>query len=117
MMPHGVTFLFFLISVKQFKELEESLRGWASCPRQIRRALLPESAVDHSQKVLEADNRMRSWQPSQQSDWGLLYHCSQAQMDFSSPAGMTVLERLCCSWAFLLFPELSVVATWLQLLG
>ena len=77
-------------AVAQFKQLEESLRGWSSCSKAIRRALLPETAVEHSQKVLEADSRLRSWQPSQQSHWGLLYRCSQAQVEFSNPAG-----RLC----------------------
>ena len=70
-----------------FKELEESLRGWVTCPKQVRRALLPEAAVEHSRKVLEADDRLRSWKPDPSSDWGLLYHCSQAAVDFDSPAG------------------------------
>ena len=76
-----------LSAVAQFKQLEESLRGWGGCSKAIRRALLPEAAVEHSQKVLEADSRLRMWQLGQQSDWGLLYRCSQAQLDFKSPAG------------------------------
>lgn len=74
-------------AVEEFKKLEESLRGWASCSRAIRRALLPEAAVEHSRKVLEADSRVRSWQPDQHSGWGLLYRCSQAQVEFANPAG------------------------------
>ena len=78
-------------AVEHFKQLEEALRDWSNCPKQIRRALLPEAAVEHSQKVLEADDRMRSWKPSQQSAEGLLYYCSQAQIDFNNPAGKTLL--------------------------
>jgi len=73
--------------VEHFKQLEEALRGWSSCPKQIRRALLPEPAVEHSQKVLEADSRLRSWRANPKSDWGLLYHSSQAFVDFNNPAG------------------------------
>ncbi len=82
-------------AVAHFKELEESLKGWAACPKQIRRALLPEVAVDHSQKSLEADNRLRRWQADPQSEWGLLYDCSQAQMDFNNPAGTKCGCSLC----------------------
>ena len=73
--------------MKHFKQLEEALRGWSSCPKQIRRALLPEPAVEHSQKVLEADSRLRSWRADPKSEWGLLYHTSQAFVDFNNPAG------------------------------
>ncbi len=73
--------------MEHFKQLEEALRGWSSCTKQIRRALLPESAVEHSQKVLEADSRLRSWRANPKSEWGLLYHSSQAFVDFNNPAG------------------------------
>lgn len=81
----------YLFAVAQFQQLEESLRGWGGCSRAIRRALLPEAAVEHSQKVLEADSRIRMWQRGQESEWGLLFHCSQAQVDFKSPAGRAVV--------------------------
>ena len=74
-----------------FKELEEKLRGWVTCPKQVRRALLPELAVEHSRKVVEADDRLRSWKPDPSSDWGLLYHCSEAAVDFGRPAGTAQL--------------------------
>ena len=74
-----------------FKELEERLRGWVACPKQARGALLPELAVEHSRKVVEADDRLRCWKPDPSSDWGLLYHCSEAAVDFSRPAGKAQL--------------------------
>ena len=74
-------------AVDDFKKLEESLRGWASCSRAIRRALLPEAAVEHSQRVLPPDSRVRCWQPDQNPVYGLLYCCSQAQVEFDNPAG------------------------------
>ncbi|DBA71137.1 TPA: PSII 6.1 kDa protein [Trebouxia sp. C0005] len=75
-----------ITTVEHFKQLEEALRGWSSCPKQIRRALLPEAAVEHSQKVLQADSRLRSWRADPKSDWGLLYHSSQAFVEFDNPA-------------------------------
>ncbi|KAL0051206.1 hypothetical protein WJX82_003759 [Trebouxia sp. C0006] len=75
-----------ITTVEHFKQLEEALRDWSSCPKQIRRALLPEPAVEHSQKVLEADSRLRSWRATPESEWGLLYHSSQAFVDFNNPA-------------------------------
>ena len=101
-------------AVDDFKQLEESLRGWASCSRAIRRALLPEAAVEHSQKVLPPDSRVRSWQPDQQPDCGLLYRCSQAQVEFGNPAG-----ALCPKTDVCLYPEVKfskscrlIVSTW-----
>ncbi|DBB00042.1 TPA: hypothetical protein ACH3X1_013901 [Trebouxia sp. C0004] len=75
-----------ITTVEHFKQLEQALRGWSSCPKQIRRALLPEPAVEHSQKVLEADSRLRSWRADPKSEWELLYHSSQAFVDFNNPA-------------------------------
>ena len=83
-------------AVAQFKQLEESLRNWGGCSKAIRRALLPEAAVEHSQKVLEADSRIRMWQLGQQSDWGLLYRCSQAQLDVKNPAGEALSVSTMC---------------------
>jgi len=83
--------------VEHFKQLEEALRDWSSCPKQIRRALLPEPAVEHSQKVLEADSRLRSWRATPKSEWGLLYHSSQAFVDFNNPAGNNPHMCFCCN--------------------
>lgn len=94
-------------AVDDFKELEESLRGWASCSRAIRRALLPEAAVEHSQKVLPPDTRVRSWQPDQQPNCGLLYRCSQAQVEFGNPAGGLFQNKDICLYLVLKRTELS----------
>ena len=101
-------------AVDDFKELEESLRGWSSCSRAIRRALLPDAAVEHSQKVLPPDSRVRSWQPDQQPDCGLLYCCSQAQVEFGNPAGAICPKADVCLYLVVKFskPCRLTVSTW-----
>lgn len=57
------------------------------CPKLLTRALLPEAAMEHALRAVQTDNRVRRWKPHPDSQWELLYRCSQGQVDWHSPDG------------------------------
>jgi len=78
--------------------LRASIRAWTKCPKKLKNDLLPEAAVEHADKVLGVDDRMRIWRDAD-SPYGLLYTCQQAQIQWNSdnPIGMLLLLRSCQS--------------------
>ena len=70
-----------------FKLLEAVIKDWPDCSKAEKRALLPEASVEHAQKVLEPDNKLRSWKGHPGNDDSLLYACTQAQINLDNPAG------------------------------
>ena len=75
--------------------MKETIRAWTKCPKTLKNGLLPEAAVEHADKVLGVDDRMRIWQDAD-SPYGLMYTCQQAQIQWNSgnPIGMLLLLRL-----------------------
>lgn len=64
------------------------------CPKLLTRALLPEAATGHAMRAVSTDNRGRRWKPHPESDWELLYSCSQGHIDWSSPDGVALPPSL-----------------------
>ncbi|KAL0040644.1 hypothetical protein WJX79_000397 [Trebouxia sp. C0005] len=77
--PHCVAYLASVTTVGDFKELEVWMdREWPECPRALRNALLPPSAIDQLElsPALPKDERMRRWRSSYGQE--LLFAAKQA---------------------------------------
>ncbi len=71
--------------------MKETIRAWTKCPKILKNGLLPETAVQHADKVLGMDDRMRIWQHVD-SPYGLMYTCQQARS-----SGILAILLVCCS--------------------
>lgn len=78
-------------AVRHFRELVKCLVVNNHCPKLLTRALVPDAALEHAQKAVERDDRVRRWRPGPESQWELLYKCSRGHVDFSSPDGEGLL--------------------------
>ncbi|DBB00133.1 TPA: PSII 6.1 kDa protein, variant 3 [Trebouxia sp. C0004] len=89
--PDNVNIRQNVTTVEEFRELKETIRAWSQCPRTLKNGLLPEAAVEHAEKVLGVDDRMRIWQDAD-SPYGLMYTCQQAQIQWNSGNPIVLLQ-------------------------
>ena len=78
----------FMYAVRLFQELVECLEVNNHCPKLLTRALLPEAAMEHALRAVQADDRVRRWKPDAGSLYELQYICARGQVDWINPYGM-----------------------------
>ena len=61
----------------------QEMKSWGPVPRPVRAALTPEKAVEHAEKMLPRDFRMRIFWP-QDSQNGAMYLCKQGHVDLAN---------------------------------
>ncbi|KAL0038834.1 hypothetical protein WJX79_009982 [Trebouxia sp. C0005] len=89
--PENVIIRQKVATVQELRELRATIQAWAKCPKNFKNSLLPEAAVEHADKVLGVDDRMRIWQDAD-SPYGLMYTCQQAQIQWTSGNPVVLLQ-------------------------